>query len=301
MKYPDGLRLRDPNLGIQETIALIAPIMRNYVREAKIDIVADEYLAVIDTYKPVNAAPQEILWTVLRRRYDERKIRLGVNHPDHDPLRFSIVFGHTSQGTLLYPYVGQALMLAHLRNNLPDLFESYGYGDNTEKPRHVSTEQWLDRKHAWETLQGEDNTLLDLPMWTLSAKESYPFNLMIPGDYQTAADKRHPQTERLQRALVQLAMNAMAKDPRIKNLLGQKARSHEGTPTILQRDAQVLVRTILDDPAQQNLLKQSLPEPFPGALSRWKNKPSSALASVMPELKVRIETLAAHVVNSKFK
>lgn len=295
----DGLRLRDPQLSIYDAIAQLAPVVRSFVDTCKVEIIADGFLKAIDSLKPLETKPQTMIWSVVRKNYDERQIQLGVKHPDHDPLRFSLVFGETTQGILLYPYSGQPRILAHVRQALPNLFEDYGYWDNTDAPKDLPRGQWAQREKAWAELGNEQGLITKLPMWALTSAQSYPFDLSLLVDSQGILDSFHPQSERLQRALVQIAINAMTKDPRVKASL-QKSPGDFDLLDHLQRNAQGVARTAMYTATQQNLVEQSLPLPFPSAISRWSQRPASAMNSVTPALRVQVETLAMEAVNNNY-
>lgn len=295
---PNGLRLKNPQLSIYAAITQLAPVMQVYAEKGRAHIVADEYLNLIDLRRPskeVTAKPREMIWSVLRRGYNERQMKLGINHPLHNPLRFSILFGETSQGTLAYPYAGQPQMLTHLCQSLPDLFEDYSSPHNADS----LDKQQQERRLAWMELGTEEGTFLPLPVWSLTALETYPFT-KGPQNTTDTANTLNPQSQRLQRALVQIAINTMAKDPQVKTLLEQRLRSSSINPDLLLQNAQEVARTTMGTPAWQDLIERSLPQPFPSVLTRWSEKPASALDSVVPQLQGYVEELAAQILNRKF-
>lgn len=294
----DGLRLKDPQLSVYDAIAQLAPVVRSFVNTAKVKIIADGLPKVIDEPKPVETKPQTMIWTVMRESYDRRQMLLGVKHPDHDPLRFSIVFGQTAQGILLYPYPGQHQLMTHVHRMLPELFEEYGYWDNTDAPMNISKEQWDQREQAWLELCNDRGVLTDLPLWALTSTQSYPFDISVLNKHQETLDSFHPQAERLQRSLVQIAMTAMTKDSRVKDQL--RTLGDLEAITNVQRNAQQVARAIMDAPAWRELVSQSLPQTFPSVISRWSQRPASALNSVIPELRAQVELLAMDTVNNSY-
>jgi len=204
VKLYGGLRLIDPKTDIFELTPKIAAAVRPVFEEASRKLVADEIFRFVDGHDaPDSATPQRSILSDLEADWKKRQRDYGSHHTLNDPLRFSMVFGRSSEGNLLaYPYYREPDYDEAIREL--GLFEDYHYQDQTEEPAEFTRKQWKARGKEWESLENFQGTFGDLPSWELGRTDE-PFEVVYwshgkedfdPNLYTTA-------DERLREILVQ--------------------------------------------------------------------------------------------------
>ena len=167
-KLYDGLRLIDPSREIFELVPLLAPAIRGAFLELAEKLVAEELVHYLDGMAgEVIEDPELPVVDAVERNWKARQQSFGAHHTLNDPLRFSMVFGRSSRGSILaYPFYREPLYRQVLDGL--ELFEDYHYQNQSDQPEGISEEEWGARGTEWNSLTNSEGTFGDLPGWELS-------------------------------------------------------------------------------------------------------------------------------------
>lgn len=173
-KLYDGLKVKDSQADLFSLVEIVAEGIRMVFNREAQKLVAQELATVFDSpgeRKELSAG--SYLLFHCEDRWLKQQEKLGSQHILNDPLRFSIVFGKSSEGNVLaYPYHTTRSYEELLEGT--GLFEDYGYWNNTDSPDGLTEDQWKARGREWDSLTNDEGTFGDLPMWQLSGS-SRPF------------------------------------------------------------------------------------------------------------------------------
>ncbi len=167
-KIYDGLKLKDSNADLYEVIGIIARGIREEFDHQVHKLIANSLAEAVD-YKTLRdeSKGDDYLFYKVEEQWKKRQADFGRHHTLNDPLRFSIVFGRSSEGNILaVPYsANNADYKAVL--DATELFEPYGYWNNTDHPEELTQAQWDARGEEWDSLTNNEGTFGDLPGWEL--------------------------------------------------------------------------------------------------------------------------------------
>lgn len=173
IKLYDGLKVRESSMSLFEVVDTVQEAITPVFIEEQKTLVAEEIAAVVDYRHVLEEYQQQDtnLFFAAKERWDKEQQRHAPNGALHDPLRFTIVFGQLADGTTLaYPYFLKASYMDALLAT--DIFDKYGYWNNTDRPDDVTEEQWDQRISDWESIL-RDGRMAHLPQWSLATEHTF--------------------------------------------------------------------------------------------------------------------------------
>jgi len=201
-KIYGGLKLKDSSADLYEVVTTVAKAIREQFETEAFELVA-KYLAAAADSKSIrdDSKASDYLFYQAEDEWKKRQDSFGRHHTLNDPLRFSIVFGRSSEGNILsVPYTSNIASYDRALE-ATGLFEEYGYWNNTDQPDGITDEQWDARGKEWESIENSEGTFGDLPTWELGGTMDVWTHVLLQKGRKEDLNVFYSQTARLENAI----------------------------------------------------------------------------------------------------
>lgn len=207
-KLYDGLKFKNKEEDLFTTVPIIEQAIKEEFYKEIPFVIAEEISNIIDNTTRENFDPDESIFFLAEKEWNNRQNKFGRHSTFHDPLRFSIVFGKSNKNNILvYPFYKHSGYMESLLKT--ELFEDYHYQNNSDHPTEISEKDWDDRRAEWDSIMSPEGSFSQLPMWSLGNSQNI-FSTALLEEYDY--NKYFPQEKRLKRVLINTVTQRIALD-----------------------------------------------------------------------------------------
>lgn len=168
-----GLKLKNPSQDLFEVFSILHKAIEKAHQQAMIDLVSENIAYYIEShYDELLENPTRSIFAEASEAWGKQQKSFGAHHTLNDPLRFSMVFGKSADGSVLaYPYYINEFYTEAI--SVTGIFEAYGYWNSCDGPDDVPYGEFEERARQWKSIESEDGNFSHLPLYQISTKNAF--------------------------------------------------------------------------------------------------------------------------------